>query len=323
MNIPSKRFLSTCGKLVLSVALLWYLFWISDLSRFVDIVESIHPIYIPLAWIYYGICTWLSAYRWKILLEAKDVHAPVSKLFSFYMVGMFFNNFLPGAVGGDIVKVRDLYRYTRRFQLAVTSVFLERFTGLIGLTFLGIGGAVIGLSKIESVLILACLVGAAILLALVVAIIWFPLGANLVSRVLSILPARKILETIKALYQLLHSYRKHKGALWWSIAVSVLVQLLFAVYYALAAITLGIDADVLYFVLFLPVITIVTMVPISLGGLGVREAIMVMLFAEVGVSSADVLAISLSVYVVNTALSLWGGLILLVRRPVRREEAEG
>jgi uncharacterized membrane protein YbhN (UPF0104 family) len=77
---------------------------------------------------------------------------------------------------------------------------------------------------------------------------------------------------------------------------------------------MGIPIDFIYFVLFLPLVTLVSLVPISIGGLGIREAVMVALFAAVGVSKADVLSVSLTVHIINTLLSLWGGFLLL-RRP--------
>ena len=66
--------------------------------------------------------------------------------------------------------------------------------------------------------------------------------------------------------------------------------------------------------IFRPVITIVSLIPISIGGLGVREGAMVLLFGQVGVASADILSISLTVHVINAILSVWGGAILLLRK---------
>ncbi len=77
---------------------------------------------------------------------------------------------------------------------------------------------------------------------------------------------------------------------------------------------LDMDISVTYFLLFLPLITLVTMVPISFGGLGLREATMVALFALVGITSAQILALSLTVHLINLGLSLFGGLIWIVRK---------
>jgi uncharacterized membrane protein YbhN (UPF0104 family) len=115
-------------------------------------------------------------------------------------------------------------------------------------------------------------------------------------------------------YGALVSYRHHLPTVFFAIAISVVLQLMFAAYYAMASVAMGIPIDLIYFILFLPLVTLVSLVPFSVGGLGVREAVMVALFGAVGVSQADVLSVALTVHFINTALSLWGG-VLLLRRP--------
>jgi uncharacterized membrane protein YbhN (UPF0104 family) len=117
------------------------------------------------------------------------------------------------------------------------------------------------------------------------------------------------------LYAALAGYREHRKALAAAIGLSVGIQALYAGYYALVAQGLGTPIDVLYFILFLPLVTVVIMVPVTVGGLGVREALMILLFAEVGVPGADVLAVSLTAYFLNTLLSLAGGALFLLRGP--------
>jgi uncharacterized protein (TIRG00374 family) len=314
--ITKKKVLPLLLKILISLSLLAYLIYLSETEQLLEKLKMLSVGFILTAWIYYALCQLLSAYRWQLFLSAKEIHVPLHRLFGFYMVGMFLNNFIPGAVGGDVVKAYDLYRSTRQAELAVTSVFLERFTGLIGLGIIAIAAVFIGFQSVRSPLIWICVAASTIFLVAVIACLWHDrLSRWCVGLLTRFMPTR-LVEKVEKLHQALHSYKYHRKTLAVTILLSVILQLLFAFYYALTATALNIEIDVYYFILFLPIVTLVTMLPLSLGGLGIREAALVVLFAEVGISSAEVLAVSLTVHVVNTGLSLLGGIILLVRKPV-------
>jgi len=303
-------------KVLVSGLLLTYLIYQTDQEDLFAYVQSVPLWFVLVAWLFYGICQWISAYRWNLFLVVKGIHVRLKTLFSFYMVGMFLNNFLPGAVGGDIVKTTDLYRLTRQGNYAISSVFLERFTGLVGLTVVGVIAAAFTLSSSDSLIVLVSVLGTAAILLVVTLIMWFEPLMSLVIKLSDAMLPKVIGQKFKELFQALHSYRQHPKEMLIAIVVSILLQLMFALYYALFAWQLGIDIDITYFVLFLPAITLVTMLPLSLGGLGIREGLMVLLFSQVGVSSAEILSISLTVHVVNIGLSLFGGAILAFRKPV-------
>jgi hypothetical protein len=317
-NVNSKKISALFIKIAVSVCLLAYLLHVTDISAFIDRISALPLSFVLLGWVYYAICQLISAYRWQLFLNVKNIHVKVSKLFSFYMVGMFLNNFLPGAVGGDVVKTYDLYKYTNKGNYSVVSVFLERFTGLIGLALIAVVAAIIGFQKLSTPVILLSVWGTAFLLTFIVLMIWYEPLYQLSKRLIFVLLPSALHSKFDSLHMALYSYKNHMGTIWYAVAISTVLQLLFALYYAIAAYALGINVDLVYFIIFLPIITIVTMIPISLGGLGIREGMMVLLFHHVGVSSSDILSISLTVYSVNAVLSLWGGGILLTRMRLKR-----
>ncbi|GAA3915345.1 lysylphosphatidylglycerol synthase transmembrane domain-containing protein [Litoribacillus peritrichatus] len=309
-------------KATISLLLLAYLIKQTDQEDLLSYVKSVPLWFVLFAWFYYSVCQWISAYRWQMFLAVKRIKVSMRKLFSFYMVGMFLNNFLPGAVGGDIVKTADLYRLTRNGNYAISSVFLERFTGLVGLAIIGVIASVWTFDATDSWLVLFSVLGVAAFLVVVLVVMWCePLMLLTVKMCRRCLPS-SVADKFSDLYAALHSYRKHPREMTLAILISIVLQLMFALYYGLFALLLGIDIDMVYFIVFLPAITLVTMLPISLGGLGVREALMVVLFAEVGIGSAEILSISLTVHVVNIGLSLWGGLILAFRKPIEQQRED-
>lgn len=306
----------TAVKFIISIGLLGYLLYLTRVENFFLRLQRLHLGFIIFGWIYYSLCQWLSAYRWQLFLTVKQIEVPLSKLFSFYMVGMFLNNVMPGAVGGDIAKSYDLYQYTKQGKYAVLSVFLERFTGFIGLSLIGVLALLIGFREIQSPLAFWAVAGTALFLTGVTVLIWYPPASRFVQAIaLKVFP-RSIGEKLSRLYEALSGYREHRNTLFSAIALSVLLQLMMAFYYSLTADALGTPIDVKYFILFLPLVTLISVTPISLGGLGVKEATMILLFAEVGVSAPDILAVSLTVHLLNTLLSFWGGAILFFRKPI-------
>lgn len=298
----------------MSAVLLGVLFWRVEPGRVVQGLQQLSPAFVLFAWVYYASCQLLSSYRWQMFLTAKNIAVPVTRLFSFYMIGMFLNTFLPGAVGGDAAKAYYVYRRSGQGNYALSSVLLERFSGLLGLSVISITALAIGLSSIWKPVILASVGGTAlILLAVASALWWAPLSPPIRGALRRVLPA-SIGPRLQQLYGALASYREHPGTLVRAVALSVAIQGLYALYYGVVSWGLGLSIDVYYFLLLLPPVTLVMIAPISVGGLGIREAMLVLLFGQVGVAAADILAVSLTAHLLNTGLGLWGGLLLLRRR---------
>jgi uncharacterized membrane protein YbhN (UPF0104 family) len=94
-------------------------------------------------------------------------------------------------------------------------------------------------------------------------------------------------------------------------SVSVVNSLFTIVATLLAARSIGVNIDAIYFFIFMPIIWIIITIPISLSGLGLREGAFVFFFSQVGVTPSDAVAISLLYYSYNVVIGVAGGLILL------------
>jgi uncharacterized protein (TIRG00374 family) len=296
---------------IVSICLIALLFTQISVEDVISNLKRVSPLFILFAWAYYAICQWISAYRWQLLLHAKSVDVKISNLFAMYMIGMFVNNFMPGSLGGDVVKSYYLFRRTREMELAVVSVFLERFTGLVGLSILSLVALPFAYRFTNSPLVHVAVLGTMAIPVLMVLLFWqLPWIVRLMPWLARLLPQR-FTATASGVYDALVSYRGHPATIFATVAISVVLQLLFAVYYALASLAMGVHIDFMYFVLFLPAVSLVSLIPLSIGGLGLCEATMVVLFSAAGVAPADVLSVSLTVHLINTVLSLWGGALML------------
>ncbi len=295
----------------LSAAVIGLMLWIYDPREIFRKIEHLSIGFILFAWAFYAFCQLISAYRWKLLLSAKGVDLPIMRLFMFYMIGMFVNNFLPGGLGGDAVKAYSVYRSSGTVHVSVASVLVERFCGILALALLGGVACVIMLIQGEARSVALWMLVAMLGIAVAAAMVWSVRLASVLRKFLSVCAPRRIRDRAVQLMETVHSYRHDGWTLIWALLLSIGLQGMIAVYFGVVSQALDSPIPLIYFFLFLPLVTIATLAPISLGGLGVREVTMVYLFSSVGVSGADVLSVSLTAHVLNTALSLSGGLMLL------------
>ena len=156
----------------LSAAVIGLMLWIYDPREIFRKIEHLSIGFILFAWAFYAFCQLISAYRWKLLLSAKGVDLPIMRLFMFYMIGMFVNNFLPGGLGGDAVKAYSVYRSSGTVNVSVASVLVERFCGILALALLGGVACVIMLIQGEARSVALWMLVAMLGIAVAAAMVW-------------------------------------------------------------------------------------------------------------------------------------------------------
>lgn len=289
-------------KVGLSLGLLALIFRGIGWREILSALQRAQPSYLAVAFAIYLVGIFLRAYRWQVLLAALGMEAPLSRLMELYFVGTFFNNFLPTGIGGDVVRVYELSKESDRPAESIGTVLLDRATGFLAL-FLMAAAALL-----FSYRLIAPSVAAAILLLFLAswAGSWVLLQRDrleswgLLKVIAKLKPVREIYEAVYAC-----GVRAISGALAVSLAFNVL---LIAVNY-LIALSLGVRVSIWYFLLFIPLISLSLIFPLSLSGLGVREGGYVYLFAQAGVPAPLALAMSLLFYALNVATGLIGGVL--------------
>jgi len=253
----------------------------------------------------------MSSWRWRLLGGLLKIPAPFIDYLSFYFIGMFTNVFVPGLVGGDALRAIYLGRRHNRLGDAVASVLADRGTGLLGLFWLA-GIAAAGLSAAVP----STVRGPAILVGV---------GAFTIYALLPLLSrlAARMPERIAVLAETVEPYMKRPLSLMPAILLSVVLQLSMAVCQWLLALGLGLHAPLGLFVLCVPIANLFASLPITLNGLGVRETLYLMLFAQAGLGHADAIALGL-LWFAATALGNLTGVIsfALTDTPPLRARAE-
>jgi uncharacterized protein (TIRG00374 family) len=290
--------LKICFSLALLALLLRQIGW----QQTLETLRGAKFPYLAVAFVLYLVGIVVRAYRWQVLLNALKMDIPLAKLTALYFVGTFFSNFLPTGIGGDVVRVYELSKQSKRPIESVGTVLLDRGTGLLVLFLIALAALVF------SYQVIAPNVAAAILLLCLGS--WAGLGLVLKRDWLErwgLLRIMAKIKQIRELYESVHAcgLRAIGGALAISFVFNVL---LIAVNY-LITLSLGVNIPLWYFFLFIPLISFLLVLPISLSGLGVREGGYVYLFAQAGVSAPLALAMSLLFYALNVVTGLIGGVL--------------
>jgi hypothetical protein len=304
-------------RITLSLGVLAVLLTLGDARSVLGHIARIEVADMVLVWSVFGASLLLSAWRWQVILAARGARVPLRELLAAYLAGLFFNQVLPGSVGGDVGRACHLYAATGRGREAASSALLDRLCGVMGLAALTLSALMwIGSELPSGVGGLPTLAVGFGLLAIGLGV-WWGCGHALIRRVLDHMPENTVTRTARSLAEALLSYRR-EPALLAGVAVSVPIQALQAGLYGLVAHRLGFDIGWEWFLLLVPVAQIVAMLPLSLGGLGVREATLAALFAPLGVPAADIVAVSLAVHALTAAFGLAGGALVLLAPTLRR-----
>jgi len=240
---------------------------------------------------------------WAALHEM-DVRVPLHRLVYLYLAGAFFNNLLPSGFGGDAIKTYELARYTRRVSESLGTVLMDRLSGIIVLFITGLLALPFvyqSLPRQEAILLLVASSGGLIAT-------WVLFRKRLAERVLRLIPG-KFRGKLESLYQAIHTCGTQ--ALWKALATSVVFNVMLYLINHMIALALDLSIPFLYFVAFMPVVSLSMLLP-SFGALGTREGAYVLLFGTAGVSEPRAIAMSLSFYLINVFTGLIGGVLYAV-----------
>lgn len=262
----------------------------------------------------------LGSYQWARLLRAVDIRIPFWKVLAYYHVGLFFNNFLPANVGGDIARVVDASRHSNTRTAAVATVLLDRMIGTVSLAGLALVTTLPALDHSHLRFLYLALVGFFALSVTMIWVLFHPRARLAVEALLDRLGLRRFRPALDELSARLGHYRGQRPLMLKLLAIGLLTQLSRVGVHVLVGRALGLDVATTYFFLFVPLLAVIVSLPISLNGIGVREGAGVLLFGLVGVPRAQAFSLQFTTYLVAVVVSLLGGLIFLARMSYRRAE---
>lgn len=306
-----RRILETGAKLAISLGLIWYLAYKMDWPVLGHIFAATHWGPFGGAVLLFALSNVLGTAQWHLLLRVQQIPISFRKSLVVYHVGVFFNNVLLGNIGGDAMRIYDIRRLSGQASGGVAATVMDRFVGLFSTCTIALAAYLVlpEVHDLASVLVpiwlgLLVVMGAGVSRR---AGLYFE---NLARR---LLPAR-LADIAGSLRQSMGAYRHQYGLLLGIWLLSLVVQLCRVLVYWAAGLAVGMEVPLGYYVCFQPIAAIIAALPISVGGLGVRENIVVKLFGSLGANANLCFAMSLLGYLAGILASLLGGLAFIFRR---------
>jgi glycosyltransferase 2 family protein len=299
-------------KIAISAGLIYWILRGTHLSEIFTAVREASLALLVLAFSLHLMGFTLSAYRWRILLRSRGTDASIRFLVESYIVGMFFNNFLPSTIGGDIYRTYDSWRLGQSKSGALAVVFVDRFLGLLALMLFALLALLNTNQLTASIPYLSVWLGLGMLgIVIFIWLIFSPSRwlADFISTIK--LPFGSKIQAIVAAFL---AFKGERNVLVKALILSILLQVNVVVHYFFIARSLSLPIPFLSFFLIIPVATVITMLPISVNGIGVRENVYIFFFAAFAVSRPEAVAFAWIAYGMLVLQGILGGILYALRR---------
>ena len=296
-------------KLIVPAAILAFLFHRLDVRSIGGTIARTNPLLFAVSFAVLCLRNVLGAYRSRVFLRHRGLVHSTASLARYYFIGNFFNLFLPEVVGRDLARGYYLYNNSREKSIAVSSIVAERFNGTAALFALSLvsvalatmaGLDVIRHDIVKAITLVFCFFAAGTVLLIngrtdrFLASLFERLGAPKLKQ--AVVFARDVL-----------TYCTSPSLMAYTFLVSLVFQLVGVLATWLIALSLGETTPFAYYLIILPVIWVLGMLPVSINGLGIREGSFVVLFGAVGMAGETAMAISLLWFAQNIGLGIIGG----------------
>jgi len=248
----------------------------------------------------------VSSVRLKLIAEAQGVITiTFLESLSLTFIGYFFNNFLPTAIGGDVVKAYYLSKKSVNKISSYTSVFVDRALGLFTMIVM----AVIALVFVQNQIIDKMLRLMIYVVALVfLAAVFFVMNKNIARKFSAALSLVKpIEEKLKSAYNAIHAYKDQKIMILKALVISIISQLLYFLTIGIVAHSIGSRIPAMELLLRVPIVCAVSILP-SINGLGLREGSIVLLFGTL-IGKERAFAVSILLLLLLFVISVIGGIV--------------
>ena len=317
------KHLKTILKAGLSLGLLGYLIYQAEPYKILEVLGKIWfeggIIYLSIATCLFILSLFILSKRWQVLVSGYGFQIPTRSLFKYYLIGLFFNNFLPTAIGGDVLRIYNLIQETGNRTISFASVLTERILGIISTLILTITSIIILRDNLENDLLLYIAIA---MLAFVISLFYIAFSKKLLGPIQSLcdhLFVFRLGERIQKFLNAIRFYADSKLIFFKILLLSLISQGLIITKTYFLARAVQIEVDLIYMFLVVPISFLITMLP-SINGIGFRDGAYVVLLAKIGVSKAAALSLSFLTLLIPMLISISGGILFMLQKKVIREE---
>lgn len=315
--------LKTILKALLSLALLVYLVYLADPAKILGVLGAIwinnRIRFLVMAAVIYLVSIAIFTLRWQVLVKGFGLLVRTIDLFKYYLISLFFNNFLPTSIGGDIVRIYHLIQRSGDRTAGFASVLMERLLGIASTLILTLIALLILSGELNNILLISTAVG---LLSIIVA--FFVLVFNdrflqLTERLVGPFTILRLGERIMKFLNAIRFYQNARKIFMKVLVISVVGQVLVILMTYFLSRAIGLYIPLSYMFLIVPVTFLVTMLP-SINGVGFREGGYIILLGRIGIGKAEAISLSFLSILIPMFISIGGGILFMLSKQIPKEK---
>lgn len=318
---------------VISALILAFIFTRIPVKDIVSLIADSEPSWFGGAILVTIASIWINAWRWQILLKYLGYEYDLRLLSKISFITFFFNVYLPGGVAGEVARIALLpdsnhspEEKSTHLTRVTASVITDKVVGLIGIMLLAMFGFIFSFELLlnSQILFIFLLISAGIITLTII------LYSRRIQRFIKSVFASplKLLEhfrePVRKVIDSLLVYRDQASVFNRVIPISILGHILVVFMFVFLAQSVGVSIEFFKMFVFIPIIEFVSNLPISLGGLGIREATTILLFGTAQIPADQAMGVSLLSFAAILLVGLPGGAFYFFRKSIRKiiQEAE-
>ncbi len=303
--------LKLIGRVALSGAILLYLISKIDFAAAKDSLSTLHLGYLALALVPSVVELILKSLKWQMLLRIKNIRVPFYEIFKIYYISSFIGTFLPSSLGIDVLRSYSMSRFIRNAQESVSTVFVDRLLGVLSLIFV----VLLGVLSVQTGLINNIWQ----FVLTIVGVIFILFTGLILSRHLIVLlekilkqfrikpeKIRKYIDLLHNIYNSIIDFKNNKVQVFKVFLVSIVFQFSRIAITWCVGLSFGIDLSIKYWIIIVPLVTLATMLPLAVGGIGIREGAFVFFLNKMGVPIETGFLLSITVFLLAVFTAIPG-----------------
>lgn len=316
---PEPRCKSPAGfiiRVLLSIALVWFVLSRTDPSRILQIVRTVNPGYFITAFVLVLSGALPGTTAWFLMCRVKRLGVGFLKLLQLNMIGFFFNSYLPTGLGGHLWRGYTLAVDSDRIPESVASTIVERLTAFASIIVLGAVSMAVNYRTFQKagILIPVLLVMAVIILSFIAGLLLLPrllsTGSGLVRKAFPDIPLNELKDEVV-------SFKKQPSQLALAVLVTSISQATEMAAYAVIFTGMGMGVRALPLMTLVPILRFINHLPISWNSVGAQDLAMMVFWRPMGINAEHALAISLLMHVMRLMVGAVGGLVYWGRSLVK------
>jgi uncharacterized protein (TIRG00374 family) len=310
-------------RISVSSVLISYVFYKAGLPELIGTLKGTNFFFLALTLSITPVLILLSSWKWQILLSAQGLRVSLGKLYTLYLVGYLFNNVMPSNVGGDVIRGYELGRYTQKDADSFASVFLERFTGLTVLISLALIAFLITVGSMGDAR-LTIIMGIALVGYISVFTLIFDQRAfDLIHKKVQVRILKNLMDKLQEIQFAVLKYKGKNHALIFALIISILFYMLAVINVYFGCLAFGVEIALTKLFIGVPIIMVISMLPISLGGIGLSEWAYFYIFTTLGAAGSLGLSVALLMRAKVVICGLFGMVFYLSMHEKRPKRIRG